>query len=90
MALLLLGIVPVLAFSRKRNTTVWFTCLLLISIGAIVHAIEIRHWIYNITGIDSYQYSPNHEPDTNRYRIAAAVLIFVVPYWFAHRKISRV
>ncbi|NML40300.1 hypothetical protein HHL17_24095 [Chitinophaga sp. G-6-1-13] len=89
MVLLLLGIVPVLAFSRKRNTTIWFTCLLLISISAIMHSIEIWQWIRNITGIDTYYYSHDYEPDAKWYRIAAAVLLFVVPYWFARRKISR-
>lgn len=87
--LLLLGIVPALAFSRKRNTTVWFTCLLLVSVSMIVHAMDIMQWLLNITGIDEHHYYQQYGPDAIWYQIAAAILIFVVPYWFARRKINR-
>lgn len=86
---LLCGIVPALAFSRKRNTSVWFTCLLLISVSIIAHIIEIMQWLLNVTGIEQTNYPDFYGPEANWYRISAAVLIFVVPYWFARRKISH-
>lgn len=86
---LILGIVPILAFSRRRNTTVVFTCLLLIAVSAIARAHEILQWILNLTGKYKYNRVWYEEPDAKWYRLAFAVVFFLICYWLTRRKISR-
>lgn len=88
LAILLLGIVPVSAFSAKRNTSVGFTCLLIISVLAITHMSMIAEYISAWAW--KGRLFPNPEaPMVKWYRLLIALLFFVICYWFTRRKISR-
>lgn len=88
-AILLLGLVPLSAFSRKRAALVWFTCLLILSVPAITHVNTIAEWI-SAWAWKSSLFSFNPEaPIVKWYRLLIALLFFVICYWFTRRKISR-
>ncbi|MBC9909073.1 hypothetical protein [Chitinophaga varians] len=87
--LLLLGIVPILAFSRKRNTRVWFTCLLVVSIWAITHANAITDWTGLFVREGRFWSFKSEEPIIKWYRLAIALVFFLFCHWLTRRSIHR-
>lgn len=87
--LLLLGIVPILAFSPKRNTKVWFTCLLIVCVWMITHANAIIDWIRLFVKEGRFWPFESEEPVIKWHRLAFALLFFLICYRFARRKVKR-
>ncbi|WP_343745650.1 hypothetical protein [Chitinophaga sp.] len=86
---LLLGIVPILAVFRKRNTSIWFTCLLTVSVWAFTHANAVAEWIIWLILRETPSHPESEGPMVKWYRIAFALLFFLLCYWFARRKVNR-
>lgn len=85
----LLGIVPLFAFSRKCAINIGFTCVLLISITLIVHADLIAQQLVGLSGFNLYNSFWQEVAAAKWYRIAFALLFFLLCYWFARRKVNR-
>jgi hypothetical protein len=87
--LLVLGVVPILAFFRRYNTNAWFSCLLIFSIWAIAHANAIAEWI-SLFALRGWFFNDSYEePMIRWYRLAFALLFFLFCYGLTRRSISR-
>lgn len=88
--LLLLSVVPIMAFFQKRAANTGFTFLLLVSVIMITHADAVAQAVTNMAGI--YGFADGLKPEAplaKWYRLIIALLFFAVCYWQARRQLSR-